>query len=57
MISGFLGVIVLIADIWAWITIIKGKATVENKVLWSLLIFVLPVIGWIVWYIFSYQKS
>jgi len=45
-----LGIIVLILDIWALVSIIGSAATTGSKVLWILLILILPVVGFIIWY-------
>tara|TARA_R110000787_G_scaffold80147_5_gene174616 strand:- start:324 stop:509 length:186 start_codon:yes stop_codon:yes gene_type:complete len=50
MLSGILGLIVLILDIWAIVKIIQSGAETGAKVLWILLILVLPVIGFVIWY-------
>ena len=47
--GGILGLIVLALDIWAIVKIIQGGGPTGNKVLWILLILVLPVIGLIIW--------
>lgn len=49
--SGLVGLIILIADIWAIVTIIQGGAPTGNKVLWIALIVLLPVVGLIAWLI------
>jgi hypothetical protein len=41
---------VLIADIWAIITIIQSTATVGKKVLWAIVVIVLPVLGFLLWW-------
>ena len=43
------GLIILILDIWAVVTIVQGGGPVERKVLWIVLILVLPVIGLVLW--------
>jgi len=48
--GGLLGLIVLIADIWAIIHIVNSSSTPGTKVLWVLLILFLPVLGFIFWY-------
>lgn len=48
---GIIGLIVLIANVYAIYNIITSGATTGAKVLWTLLILVLPVIGFIVWMI------
>ncbi len=48
-VSGLIGLVVLILDIWAIVHVIGSGATVPAKVLWSLLIVFLPVLGLIIW--------
>jgi hypothetical protein len=44
------GLVVLIADIWAIVNILQSTAETAKKVLWTLLVIVLPVVGLILWY-------
>jgi hypothetical protein len=44
------GLIVLIADIWAIVNIFQSSATTGAKVLWTLLVILLPVLGFIIWF-------
>ena len=44
------GLIVLAADVWAIINIIQSPATTGNKVLWTVVVIMLPVLGFILWY-------
>ncbi|MEJ2343998.1 MAG: PLDc N-terminal domain-containing protein [Gammaproteobacteria bacterium] len=48
-VGGFFGLLVLVADIWAVVNIVQGPVSNGAKVLWVLLVIVLPVIGFIVW--------
>ncbi|MEJ8567729.1 PLD nuclease N-terminal domain-containing protein [Elongatibacter sediminis] len=48
--SGILGLLVLILDIWAIIKVIGSGATAGAKVLWVIVILVLPVLGLILWW-------
>lgn len=48
-INGLLGVLVLAADIWAIINISQSSVSNGNKVLWILLVLLLPVVGLIIW--------
>jgi hypothetical protein len=43
--NGIVGLIILALDIWAVITIIQGGGPTDRKVLWILVILLLPVIG------------
>jgi hypothetical protein len=48
--GGILGVIILIADIWAIINVFGSSASTGSKILWTILILVLPLIGLIIWF-------
>lgn len=48
--GGLLGLLILVADIWAIITILGSGASTGNKILWILVILFLPVIGLILWW-------
>lgn len=48
--QGILGILVLILDIWAIVTTLTSGATVGTKVLWTVLIVLLPVLGVILWF-------
>ncbi|KQI70581.1 hypothetical protein AN191_17515 [Loktanella sp. 5RATIMAR09] len=49
--AGLGGLIVLALNIWAIISIFGSGASTGSKVLWTLLVLVLPVIGFIIWLI------
>jgi hypothetical protein len=44
------GLIVLALDIWAIINIVGSNASTGAKVLWALLIIILPILGFIIWF-------
>ena len=44
------GVLVLIADIWAIVNILQSGADTAKKVLWTVVVIVLPVLGFILWF-------
>ncbi len=48
---GILGLIILIADIYAIYQVFTSGATTGSKVLWVLGILIFPVVGFIVWLI------
>jgi hypothetical protein len=48
--GGILGLLVLAADIWAILNIAQSNAGTGGKVLWILLVLVLPLLGVIIWY-------
>ena len=47
--GGIFGLLILILDIWAIISIVRSDSTRGKKVLWVLLIVILPVLGLILW--------
>ena len=49
--AGFGGFIVLILSIWAIISIIGSSSSTGSKVLWTVLVLVLPILGFIIWLI------
>ncbi|MGJ8586444.1 MAG: PLDc N-terminal domain-containing protein [Marinosulfonomonas sp.] len=49
--AGFGGFIVLILNIWAIISIIGSSNSTGSKVLWTVLVLVLPILGFIIWLI------
>jgi hypothetical protein len=48
--TGIGGLIILIADIYAIVMILQSSAKSIEKLIWSLVVFLLPLIGLIVWY-------
>lgn len=50
MLEGILGLIILIADIWAIVNIIGSPAKGSSKLIWIIVIILLPIIGLIIWY-------
>ncbi len=44
------GLIVFIADIWAIMQILQSSSSGANKLVWVLVILLLPVLGLIIWY-------
>ena len=48
--TGIFGLIVLALDIWAIVSVVSSNASTGSKVLWVLIILVLPILGFIAWY-------
>jgi hypothetical protein len=48
--QGLFGLIVLIADIWAIVNIFQSGGDTGRKVLWTVLVVILPVAGFILWF-------
>jgi hypothetical protein len=50
-VGGVLGLLILIANVWAIVKIVQSAASTGSKVLWIVVILLLPVVGLIVWLI------
>lgn len=48
---GIIGIIVLILDVIAIVSVLGGRGTVGHKLLWTLLILFLPLIGMALYFI------
>jgi hypothetical protein len=48
--QGLFGLVVLIADVWAIVNVFQSSADTGRKVLWTVLVIILPVLGFILWY-------
>ncbi|MBL28793.1 MAG: hypothetical protein CMM50_14715 [Rhodospirillaceae bacterium] len=51
------GILVLIADIWAIVNVIGSGASTGGKVLWVLLILLLPLIGFLIWLVAGPRRT
>ncbi len=56
-VGGLLGLIILVANIWAIIHVIGSPATTGAKGLWVVLILLLPVLGLIIWLVAGPRKA
>lgn len=56
MFNSVLGLLVLVADIWAILNIVQSGESTGSKALWVILVLVLPVLNLIIWY-FAGPKS
>lgn len=54
--GGLLGLIILILDIYAIIKTIESNAGTGTKVLWTVIILFLPVLGLILWFLLGPKK-
>ena len=57
MASTIIGLLILIADIWAILNVIGSGATTGKKVLWIVIILILPVVGLIIWFLAGPKKG
>jgi hypothetical protein len=52
-VGGLLGLVILAFDVYAIIKIINSGASTLAKVIWVLIILVLPVLGLLLWLLFG----
>ncbi|MCY0881324.1 MAG: PLDc N-terminal domain-containing protein [Firmicutes bacterium] len=52
----FVWIIVALLDIFAIISLLLGHGSAGHKILWILLIIILPVLGMILYYIFGRKR-
>jgi hypothetical protein len=55
--NSIIGLLVLIADIYGIIMTVQSRAKTDKKVIWVLVILILPVIGLILWYLMGPKKK
>jgi hypothetical protein len=55
--GGIVGFIVLILDIIVWIEILKSNRPTSHKLLWCLLVFIFPIVGLVIYWLFSDRAS
>lgn len=55
--TGIVGLIVLILDIWAIVDVLGSGKTAGYKVLWILLVLLLPLIGMILYFLVGRSAS
>jgi succinate dehydrogenase/fumarate reductase cytochrome b subunit len=48
--GGLLGLLILVGDIWAIINIFQSSASNEKKLLWTVAVVLLPLLGLILWF-------
>lgn len=47
--AGIGGFILLVLNVWAIVSIISSGASTGSKVLWTLVVLILPLLGFIAW--------
>ena len=52
-IGGLGGLIILVLDVYAIVKVFGSKESTGAKVFWTVLILVLPVLGFIIWLLFG----
>lgn len=49
-VGGILGLLLLVADVWAIVKTVQSGASTGAKVFWVVLILILPLLGLIIWF-------
>lgn len=52
-ISGIFGLIILIFDVWAIVKTTQSRASTGTKVVWIVVILLLPILGLLLWFLFG----
>jgi len=47
--GGVVGILVLIADVYAIVNVLGSGESTGRKVLWTVLVLVLPIVGFLIW--------
>ncbi|KAI1844472.1 hypothetical protein JX265_010033 [Neoarthrinium moseri] len=55
--GGIIGFIVLVLDIIVFIEVLQSNRPPSHKILWCLVVFLFPVIGMIVYWLFSNRQA
>ena len=54
--ESIIGILILLADIYAILQIVQSSASTGSKAIWVLVVLLLPVLGLVAWY-FAGPKS
>jgi uncharacterized membrane protein len=49
IVSGILGLLIVIGDVWAIVNIAQSTASTARKFLWIVLVLLLPFLGLVLW--------
>ena len=50
-VGGLFGLIILVLDVLAIVKVMNSGASTSSKVIWTLIILLLPILGLIAWYL------
>lgn len=53
---GLPGLIILVLDIWAIVSVLRSGLTPGAKVLWVLVIVLLPLVGMLLWFLLGARR-
>lgn len=52
-ISGLFGLLLLILTVWAIVSTLQSRASTGKKVLWIVILLMIPLIGFLLWLLFG----
>ncbi|TRX97532.1 hypothetical protein FHL15_001810 [Xylaria flabelliformis] len=55
--GGIIGFIVLVLDLIVFIEVLKSNRPAPNKLLWCLIVFLFPIVGMVIYFLFSNRKA
>ncbi|KAF2486362.1 hypothetical protein BDY17DRAFT_321165 [Neohortaea acidophila] len=55
--GGIVGFLVLVLDVIVWIEVLQSTRPISHKLLWALLVFIFPIVGVIIYFLFSNRKA
>ena len=55
--NGLWGLLILVGDVWAIINIFQSPASNEKKLIWIIVVVLLPLLGLILWYFLGPRGS
>ncbi|KAG9231121.1 hypothetical protein BJ875DRAFT_470394 [Amylocarpus encephaloides] len=55
--GGVIGFIILILDIIVFIEVLKSNRSPSHKVLWCVIVFLFPILGMVIYYLFSHRDA
>jgi hypothetical protein len=55
--GGLIGLIIFVLDIVALVSILTGSGSTERKILWTLIVIFLPVVGMILYFLFGKNSA
>lgn len=56
-VGGPIGLLVLILDVWAIVNVVQSGASTGAKVVWVVVILLLPILGFILWLLMGPKSS
>ena len=55
--SYILGIVIFALDVWAIASIINTNVATSTKIIWILLVAILPVVGLIIWWLAGHKAN